>query len=216
MPKSSTRNSPKTPRKYGRRIAKPKGAYHHGDLKNAIMIAALRLIDRDGTRRLSLREAARKAGVSQSAPYRHFPDREALLAAIAEQGFRELCERLSAVDTTVSARRVENLGVVYVLFALDRPSHYRVMFGADDIDTENHPGLQEAASAAFDFLETALREARDAGLTQPGDAGAFAQVAWSLVHGMASLCLDGRIPSEDIEAKVREAARLMFYGLAPR
>ncbi|MBW2257316.1 MAG: TetR/AcrR family transcriptional regulator, partial [Deltaproteobacteria bacterium] len=111
---------------------KRRGSYHHGDLRRALVDAALLLIERSGASGVTLRGAARLAGVSQTAPYRHFSDKRALLAAVAEQGFQSLSTQLreaSASHEGDPMGRLRALGVAYVHFAQAQPSHFRVMFG---------------------------------------------------------------------------------------
>src|SRR5688572_5027384 len=105
--------------------------YHHGDLRAVVLGAASKILEEEGLAELSVREAARRAGVSHNAPYRHFPDRRALLVALAAQGFSEL-------DLALENRSGRELGEAYVRFALERPQRFRLMFGA-------HLGLQAQA-----------------------------------------------------------------------
>ena len=108
-------------------------SYHHGDLKRALTSAALSLVAEKGPKGFTLTEAARRAGVSAAAPYRHFADKAELLATVAEQGFRELHADLTAAAADVAAEpkaRVIELGRGYVRWAVTHPDHYHVMFGA--------------------------------------------------------------------------------------
>src|SRR5438132_8076471 len=123
----------------------PKAAYHHGDLARALVQAAHRLIEQGDSPRLTLREAAQAAGVSAAAPYRHFADREALLAAVLAGGFRELARRTDearrAAPDPMSA--VLGVGLAYVAFAGDHPRTYRLMFGPE-CDKTRYPDLMAA------------------------------------------------------------------------
>jgi AcrR family transcriptional regulator len=158
-----------------------KGAYHHANLRPALLAAARRLLERGGPEALSLREVARRAGVSHSAPYRHFADRAALLAALAAEGFAELSERIAAAAREAGgAKRLGPMGAAYVRFALDRPALFRLMFGGHVRGT-NHPALAEAAKGAYALLTA--------------EAGPSAVKAWALVHGLAHLLLDRQIAS---------------------
>ena len=145
--------------------------YHHGDLRAAVLAAAGKLIEKEGLARLSVREAARRAGVSHNAPYRHFPDRDALLAALATEGFRLLEESLQN-------RSGRELGEAYVRFALAHPQRFRVMF------------MTRQAGAMHERFATAF-----AGLGAEAESAAAA--AWSLVHGLAELILDGHFENND-------------------
>jgi len=160
-------------------------SYHHGDLRSAILQAAGELLEEQGVATLSLREAARRAGVSHNAPYRHFPDRNQLLAALAAEGFRLLNEAL--------ARRPEgNMGLGYVDFVLAHPQRFRLMFGGQ-LALDQYPELRAQAADSHAGLE---RGFADLG----SDAPIAAAAAWSLVHGLASLILDGHF-----ERGVRES-----------
>lgn len=151
------------------------GGYHHGDLPAALLRAAGQTLEKKGAAALSLREAARRAGVSHNAPYRHFPQREALLAALAAQGFAMLGEELRRYSG-------RELGEAYVRFALAHPQRFRLMFGGA-LPYPKYPDLREAATAAQRALLDAFKD-----LPQPALAAA---AAWALVHGLAQLILDG-------------------------
>lgn len=153
--------------------------YHHGNLRVALLRSASKLLEKKGISGLSLREVARRARVSHNAPYRHFPDRESLLAALADQGFAELGERLKAYAGREKAE-------AYVRFALENPQRFRLMSRGG-----------EAASRAYLALVHALSEQADA-----RQARAVAAAAWSLAHGLAHLILDGHFEGD--EAFVRD------------
>jgi len=178
-----------------------RGAYHHPDLRPALLAAARRLLERDGPGALSLREVARRAGVSHNAPYRHFPDRAALLAALAAEGFDAMAGAMSAAAAKVPpARRLGSIGGAYVRFALEAPSLFRLMFGGL-VRVADHAELAAAAARAFAMLtgETG---------TSSNPDGTIA--AWATVHGLAHLLLDGQIASMrgDPDAAERLIARM--------
>lgn len=158
-----------------------KAAYHHGELKSALLAAGATLLEKQGVENLSLREAARLAGVSHNAPYRHFPDREALLAALAGEGFEILGRALDKAGKSGPLAR----GAAYVQFALEHPQRYRLMFGGG-IRIQAHPALRERASRAYDGLVRSF-----AAMGDPRAAEVAAAAAWSLTHGLANLLLDG-------------------------
>jgi AcrR family transcriptional regulator len=174
------------------RRAKP---YHHGHLRATLLQAAIQLIAEVGPAGFTLREVARRAGVSHNAPYRHFPDREDLLAAVAAQGFRELNEAmLEAVrHQRSSVGRLKRAGLAYVEFALRRPEHFAVMF---DAAVSNHktPDSAEAAEQAFGTLVSLVKSCQDEGRLPSGDLRRFALLAWSMVHGVAKLATAKRLP----------------------
>lgn len=181
-------------------------SYHHGDLKRALTSAALSLVAEKGPKGFTLTEAARRAGVSAAAPYRHFADKAALLATVAEQGFRELHAELVAVPEMDPKARVVELGRTYVRWAVAHPDHYRVMFGAD-IGKADHPGLAAAGEQAFGDLVDALT-----GLVDGADARAVAAPLWSLVHGVASLAIGGELSAVGIQ----EDPAAMVAGVVAR
>ena len=160
--------------------------------------AALELVEDSGTRGLSWREIARRAEVSHSAPYRHFANKEELLAAVAEQGFRSLTERMVEQMADVpdaAASRLEAMAIAYVDFAAENPAHFQVMFGRDVPDFHKHSALRVAHDATIDLFREGvgqvLERAGEIGLEL--DADHFALMAWSMVHGLASLIVDGRV-----------------------
>lgn len=165
--------------------AKPANRYHHGDLRAALLEEGKRLLDQHGPAALSLREVARRLGVSHNAPYKHFATREALLAALAADGFRRLAARMAA-DARDS---LHGAGLAYVGFALDDPTIFRLMF-SDAIDKAGFAELRAASSASF----AALR-ARVAAVAGGNDVDLMAVSAWSFVHGLANLLIDGQVPS---------------------
>jgi AcrR family transcriptional regulator len=169
-------------------------SYHHGDLKRALTSAALSLVAEKGPKGFTLTEAARRAGVSAAAPYRHFADKAELLATVAEQGFRELHADLSiAADAASEPRaRVIELGRAYVRWAVAHPDHYQVMFGAENIKAD-YPSLTVAAEQAFGDLLDAIRKCQEAGIVVGADPRQIAAALWSLVHGVASLAIGGEL-----------------------
>jgi AcrR family transcriptional regulator len=161
--------------------------YHHGDLRAALVRAAMELLEESGETALSLRAVARRAGVSPAAPYRHYDDREALVSAVAAVGYRELAERLAAAHPSPSTpEQLASVAIAYVQFALERPALFRVMFG-EPCDRDNDERV--AATAAVSQYVRAIVER-----TFPqADADALATAIWALVHGLAFLYLDGKL-----------------------
>ena len=188
----------------------PRDTYHHGDLKRALTDAALALVAEKGPKGFTLSEAARRAGVSVAAPYRHFADKAQLLAAVAEQGFIQLHEALVVAGDNVSdpKDRVMALGQEYVRWAVAHPDYYQVMFGAETIKAE-HPGLLLAATQAFDHLLDAITGCQESGMMRGLDPREIAGPMWSLVHGVASLAIGGDLHHvgirEDPEAMITRA-----------
>lgn len=173
------------------------GSYHHGDLRNALMDAAVDHIDRAGLEKLSLRALAREAGVSATAPYRHFPSKRCLLAALATRGFRELeaTTGTAVADRSLGAdARLTRMGVAYVGWAAAHPVTYQLMFGTDVIgDFSDYAELAAASEDAYGVLLAVLTDLQQAGRAAPGlSVSAMAGICWSAVHGLASLLLFSR------------------------
>ena len=198
---------------------KPRGRYHHGDLRRALLEAAVRTIDAEGVHRLTLRGVGATLGVSRTALYRHFADKSALLAEVAREGFRTLRLQLLEASRAHGGGRpgFEAMSQAYVRFAVGHPAHYRVMFGGI-LDADAHaanPGLAEEGAGAFGALVDALVSLQQAGLVRRDDPVQLAVFIWSVVHGVSMLAIDGRLsrhgPVEDL---VRFAADRIGTGIA--
>jgi AcrR family transcriptional regulator len=192
--------------------------YHHGSLRRALVDAAVKAIAKQGIDALNLRKLAARAGVTPGAPYHHFADREDLLRAIAEEGFLKLeasliAERESAPNDASS--RLEAIGRAYLDFAISCPGYFRAMFHGD----ANAPGPTEPGLRAFQLLRDAILDCQRAGSAPTGDPALLVVIAWSTVHGLATLWLDGALPFEglDPERLAPEVGRTisrMFAALA--
>lgn len=174
--------------------------YHHGDLREALLRAGLDLVAEQGAHGLSLREAARRAGVSHNAPYKHFPTREALLAGLAERGFRELAERTAAAGKSPTKDPAVARGLAYVEFALENPALFRLMF-SDAVDRKAFPAVGEAAAAGLANLSGFIGE-----LYGDDSMDEVMLAAWAFVHGLAQLILDDQIPKSLTGASKRKLA----------
>jgi AcrR family transcriptional regulator len=198
--------------------AKRKADYHHGRLRRALIETAVKTIAQRGVDALSLRELAARAGVSPGAPYHHFPNRSDLLASIAEEGFTRLEAQLTAAHDAApdnASARLEALGLAYVAFALSSLGYFRVMFhgGSESI------GPTEAGLRTFNILRDAVVACQQAGEAPRGDPAGLVLVAWSAVHGFATLWVDRALPFEGLEPErlAPEIGRLitrMFSALA--
>jgi AcrR family transcriptional regulator len=172
-------------------LRKADDAYHHGDLRNALLRAARELLDAGGQEGLSLRELARRAGVSANAPYRHFASRDEILAEVAAQGFNELNARFDAERTPSPVDRLARMCDVYTGYATEQPAMYRVMFGAEKQALMEFPVLQEAAGGCFRRLSAATVAASGSGTPDDTLILTRATAIWSLVHGWSRLAIDG-------------------------
>jgi len=193
------------------RHSQPRKSYHHGDLRQALLDAALDIVRRRGVAALTLRAVASQARVSHMAPYHHFADKAALIAAVAEEGFRglqrEMLERIARHPDDPRAQFRES-GVAYVVFAVKNPNLFRVMFGPQVREVESHPGLQEAAEAAFAVVQGLVERSQEVRAVRDEDSRAVGISAWALVHGIAMLCVDGQLGQDS--QNVEEAERLAY------
>jgi AcrR family transcriptional regulator len=163
------------------------------NLRQKLLDASLALIEKGGLDRLSLREVARKAGVSHQAPYHYFGDREAILAAIAGEGFAKLGRSLGAAAQPGSepAKAVEDMGRAYVEFALRNPAYFQAMFRADAVPLDRYPEARQREDAALADLVEGVGKAF---AEQPADIRQSIAVAcWAMVHGLATLILEGSL-----------------------
>jgi AcrR family transcriptional regulator len=171
--------------------------YHHGDLRRALLDAALSLIEAQGVEALTLRAVAGQVGVTHAAPYRHFVDKGDLLAAVAGEGFKLLAERTEAARDAAGAGLTDRLlaiGVAYVRFAVEHPAHYRVMFGRGLVDLPADHPFHADAQRAFGVLTGTVGELQAAGLMAADAPDARAVLGWATVHGLAMLLTDGLLP----------------------
>jgi AcrR family transcriptional regulator len=173
---------------------KRRGEYHHGDLRRALIEEAVRAIRRNGVDAVTLRATGERLGVSRTALYRHFPDKAALLTAVATEGFRMLRrELLGAWEQEGDARRrFEDMGRAYVRFALTNPSHYRVMFGGF-VHERHDEDLEREGSGAFNALVDALVAQQRDGAVRSDHPQQLALFVWSVVHGVAMLGIDRQV-----------------------
>lgn len=175
-------------------------AYHHGQLRAAVLDAAVEVIEADGLGTLSLRDLARRAGVSHAAPAHHFGDRAGLLTTLAADGYRLLAEALAAAGGDF-----REVGVAYVRFAVTHRAHFQVMF-RPDLYRADDPELVEAQRRASAILYGGAASLRP-------DARATGLAAWSLVHGFATLWNAGVLPDDvgdDVDTAARRIAGILF------
>lgn len=182
-------------------MPRPRTPYHHGDLRNALVVAAAQMVDERGQEHFSLREAARSVGVTANAAYRHFADKSALLTAVAASGFEELSRRMAAAmarrgravdDGATAPERLRAVGRAYVELALERPELFRLMFGPSGLSCLDGGALQMQGATPAELLGRVLDDLVAEGqMSSQGRVGAELR-AWAAVHGFASLVLDGR------------------------
>ena len=172
----------------------PKRAYHHGNLREALIEISLQVIREEGVRGLTLREIGKRLQVSRMAAYRHFTDKAALLASISKAGFEKFADSLEAARDNAGpkfAHRMDALAAAYVRFAEENREYFEVMFG----EGSEPRYLDEAAGAeaqrSFAVLESEIQHGQETGDVRPGDSEALTQLAWALVHGISTLKLFG-------------------------
>lgn len=190
--------------------------YHHGNLREALLKAALGLIAEVGPSGFTMRELARRAGVSHNAPYRHFSNRDELLAVVATEGFRELAAWMrKQTEVGDSARdQLKKSGLAYISFALRRPEYFAVMFDAP-IPHGGQRDLEEASQEGFSILVNFVRLCQANGVLPPGKTRERALLAWSLVHGIARLAITNRLPYRSIGEVLKFADFAIEESLPP-
>lgn len=180
-------------------MSKGKASYHHGDLRSALIAEGLRILEMRAAEELGLREVARAAGVSATAVYRHFPDKEALLRALASEGFQRLGDA-QATASQLAGGGVAGFnasGVAYVRFALANRGLFRLMFSHAPESDGNAPSSKDAAAVrAMRMLQENAAALTNKTVGEPA-ARLVALRAWSLVHGLALLILDGQAEADD-------------------
>lgn len=207
---SSAPSKPKKPAK----SSPPRRTYHHGDLRRALLEAARALIGAHGMEALTLREVARKVGVTHAAPYHHFPTRESLLDALADEAFDLLDAAMRAApsapeDGAGASGRLAAIGRAYIDFARAHPEHLQVMFRRKS-GTHQRPAndpRERANARVFEQLLSAVQACQAEGCAPRGDAHALALSAWSIVHGFAKLWLEGPLDAMEPYASARFEAQ---------
>ena len=189
--------------------------YHHGDLRRQLIAVGEEVLAERGLAALSLREVARRLGVSHNAPFKHFASREALLAAMQGEGFEELAARLAAADAGPPDRFMVARGQAYVSFALERPALFRLMFSGE-VDLARYPELAERAEWSLSQVGGRMADAFGSEAVEDATLS-----AWAFVHGLAHLILDNQVPPmlrqgrSDAEL-VKAVVGAMAHGLGRR
>jgi AcrR family transcriptional regulator len=182
-------------------------SYHHGDLRRAVLDAATTAIEEHGPAGISLRDLARRAGVSHAAPGHHFGDKAGVLTALAAEGYDLLADTLRAAQE--STGQFVELGVAYVRFAVEHRAHFEVMFRPDLYHADD-PAVEAARDRAGGLLVGGVDSVTN---TTGPDAEVAKVAAWSIVHGFATLWLTGALPAtlgDDLEAAARAVAGMLF------
>jgi AcrR family transcriptional regulator len=195
--------------------AKPARGYHHGDLRQALVTSGLGLIEEEGAEALSVREVARRAGVSSAAPFRHFPSRIALMTAIAEEAMRrfhqEFIKAQEMAPTGDPLGRFRAIGIAYLRWAFRNPTHFQILSDRTLFDFEGATELRRQDQEIRLAMEAAVKEAIAAGLLRSDDVRLLQLTGRGLVYGLARMQVDGQMPRWGIAEK--EAQRMAEAAL---
>lgn len=176
-------------------------------------------IEQENIVSLSLRGIARRLGVSDNAPYRHFPDKESLLVAIAKIGFRQLHQALQQAASSNfedDQQRLETISVAYIQYAVEHQTYYRVMFSDRQLICEQYPELNQISQATFEVLLDTIKAGQKAQIFIPGDSLQLARVCWSLTHGVSMLAIDRQLMISNVDELLKLAqiaTRIVSKGL---
>lgn len=206
-------------------MAVEKQAYHHGDLRNALVVAAVDLIEAVGAEEFSLRAAARELGVSANAAYRHFSDKSALLTAVAHRGFEQLAQRMRRAMTAshgsdpadpagVAIARFKATGRAYVDFAFAHPELFDVMFGRSGAVCLAPTWSADDPGSPYGLLGGTLDELVSQGALAPARRADAELKAWATVHGFACLYLDGAAHMPSVAARARALESVLDFAVA--
>lgn len=201
-----------------RRSKASRETYHHGDLRNALVAAAVELVEGSSPEELTLREVSRRVGVNHRAAYRHFEDKITLLAAVAEDGYRALLGELKHALSLRSTNRVDRLlrlAQAYVAFAVDQPGRYRIMFGRRLNEDGRFPALEELVAEAYELLADEIRLGQEQRQLRQLPVQELVFGFWSMVHGFASLAIVRRLKVKRslLEPWAKEVFKPFFDGL---
>lgn len=187
-----------------------RSTYHHGSLPEALLDAAAQVVQERGVDAMSLREVARRAGVSHSAPAHHFGDKAGLVTAVAREGFRRFLLALADADDAFAdagpAVRLTEIGVAYVRFAVDNPAYFSIMWRSD-LQDPTDPAVIEFSVPAFEILERDVAAMQALGWREESDTLVAAIGCWSVVHGLATLWLEGALAGQQEGVEIGVLAR---------
>jgi AcrR family transcriptional regulator len=221
MPPRARPTSAKGPRRASRaRAPKP---YHHGDLRRVLIGAALELVGEGGADAVTVREAARRAGVSPGAPFRHFPSRDALMRAVAEEAQRRFRTEIEAALADAPADdplgRFRRIGLAYLRWAMRNPTHFEIISSGRHFDHDKDGGVSRDNAELIDLTERTLSEAFARGQLRSSDLKAVQIAGRALVYGFARMNIDGHFPrwgvaDDDIERTAEAILDLFIEGIA--
>lgn len=176
--------------------------YHHGDLKNALIKAGVEILAKEGVDGLSLRKVAQHAGVSHSAPYAHFPDKQSLIAAISTEGFNQLYAKLEAAISPYLKNPKKQLlegAKAYVRFAEENTDTFKIMFSGVLEKEKEYPTFVESSSKTFGLVVMVVQACQNTGILPAASADLLAVTIWGQIHGIVSLALEGQVSHTVLE-----------------
>ena len=186
--------------------------YHHGDLKNALIQVGIEILSDEGVKGLSLRRVAKRAGVSHTAPYAHFANKQALVAAISTEGYRRLYAQLTHNDQKFGSDPLKKLVEVawsYVQFAVNDPAHFKITFSGVVEKENDYPAFVEISQQSFAFIIKTVADCQAAGILRSGPTDLIAVHLWGSIHGLATLLIEDQLSSTVLE---NYALREMFIS----
>jgi AcrR family transcriptional regulator len=176
--------------------------YHHGDLKNALIQAGIEILSLDGIKGFSLRQVAKRAGVSHAAPYAHFTDKQALIAAISTEGYKRLFSQLTQIDQKYCndpLRKLVEVAWCYLQFAVKDPAHFKITFSGVIEKEKDYPAFVEISQRSFAFITEMVAECQAAGILRSGPSDLIAVHLWGSIHGLATLLIEDQLSSQVLE-----------------
>lgn len=166
-------------------------SYHHENLREVLLAETAVMIAENGVDSVTMRGLAQRVGVSRGAPYRHFADKASLLKAVAEDGFRRLGQKMAAANSGEDPLQdFYEIGVAYIHFALENPTHYRLMFGPEGFKRAGDEVITAVANETYMILQNAIELCQERGLIKPEDSCHLGYATWAMVHGTANLLID--------------------------
>lgn len=192
-------------------------SYHHGNLRESLLDAAIAILTTEGASGIKMRSIGKVVGVSASAAYRHFSDKQALLAAIAQRGFDELARHLDEVfnnEDLSSGDRLATIGHQYIRFAIENKAQYRLMYGTDAVRQDNYPELAKSERNMERIVFRAVKLCQADGIMRGTKPSEIVSTIWSTSHGAAMLVIDGFIKTDDIDAFAERIIDHVRYGIS--
>lgn len=191
-------------------------SYHHGDLKNALIKAGVKILAKEGVSGLSLRKVAKQAGVSHAAPYSHFEDKQALIAAISTEGFKQLFKQIEtarSMHLEDPSTLLKETARAYIQFALNEPDRFKLMFSSVIEKEKAYPDFVAASQNNFRQLVEVVELCQQAGMLKPGESSLMAVSVWGSVHGLIMLILEGQIPHTVLDEHTADDILINSLGL---